>query len=199
MRRRGRAAAVESGPLVFIRHVRKDDEREVLALKRASRDLHERWEPAPPPGQSWYGPRAFKRLLDSTDTAACKRYLICRADNEEVVGLVSLSQIFRGPFDNAIMGYWVGAACVRKGYGAAGVRLALARAFGALKLHRVEANVMPTNEASIALVRRVGFREEGYSPRYLQIAGRWEDHTRWALTAEDWKAMNNSWAARRPR
>ncbi len=189
MRRGGRAAAVERGGLVFIRHVRRDDEKELLALKRASRELHEPWEPAPPPGQSWYGPRAFKRMLETTDTPASKRYLICRSDNESVVGVVTLSQIFRGPFDNAIMGYWTGAPCVRKGYGAAGVRLCLARAFGALKLHRVEANVMPTNLASLALVRRVGFREEGYSPKYLQIAGRWEDHTRWALTIDDWRAI----------
>jgi len=58
---------------------------------------------------------------------------------------------------------------------------ALEARFGALGLHRVEANIMPRNGASIALVRRAGFRQEGYSPQYLRIAGRWEDHERWAL------------------
>jgi len=65
--------------------------------------------------------------------------------------------------------------------------LALANAFGPLGLHRVEANIMPKNRASIALVRRAGFRREGYSPGYLEIAGRWAGHERWALTVEEWR------------
>lgn len=194
-----RDAALERGAIAYIRHAKRGDEKEVLAVKRASRELHEPWEPAPPPGQSWYGPRAFKRLLETTDTPTGKRYLVCRNADDAIVGTVSLTQIFRGPFENAILGYWVGAPCVRRGFGAEGVRLALRRAFGALRLHRVEANVMPSNEASLALLRRVGFREEGYSPRYLQIAGRWEDHTRWAMTQEDWEASPDGRRGRRRR
>lgn len=187
-----RDAALERGPAVYIRHVVRGDEREWLALKRASREMHEPWEPAPPPGQSWYGPNAFRRTLETTATPSQERYLVCRNSDGAIVGTVSLSQIFRGPFCNAVMGYWVGAPYVRAGYGSEGVRLALARAFGALRLHRVEANVMPTNHASLALVRRVGFREEGYSPKYLQIAGRWEDHTRWAITIDDWRGRDGA-------
>ncbi len=61
------------------------------------------------------------------------------------------------------------------------------RAFGELGLHRLEANIQPDNAASIALVRKPGFRLEGYSPRYLKIAGRWRDHERWAILAEEWR------------
>jgi ribosomal-protein-alanine N-acetyltransferase len=65
-----------------------------------------------------------------------------------------------------------------------GLRLAIARAFGRLRLHRLEANLQPGNSASRRLVRRLGFRREGYSPRYLKLGGRWRDHERWALLAD---------------
>jgi ribosomal-protein-alanine N-acetyltransferase len=65
--------------------------------------------------------------------------------------------------------------------------LALHYAFVRLKLHRLEANIQPGNQPSLALVTRLGFQREGFSPRYLKIAGRWRDHERWALLAEDWR------------
>ena len=64
--------------------------------------------------------------------------------------------------------------------------LGLRFAFEGLGLHRVEANIIPDNRPSIALVKRHGFRKEGFSERYLKIAGSWRDHDRWALTVEEW-------------
>ena len=69
----------------------------------------------------------------------------------------------------------------------AGLQLVLAHAFGELNLHRIEANIQPANQASIALVRGCGFRQEGFSPKYLRIAGEWRDHERWALLAEEFQ------------
>jgi ribosomal-protein-alanine N-acetyltransferase len=64
-----------------------------------------------------------------------------------------------------------------------GLRAVVRHAFAKLKLHRLEANIQPTNVASIALVQACGFTKEGYSPRYLKIGGRWRDHERWAILA----------------
>jgi ribosomal-protein-alanine N-acetyltransferase len=68
-----------------------------------------------------------------------------------------------------------------------GLDLALREAFSRLRLHRVEANIQPGNAASIALVSRLGFEREGFSPRYLKVRGRWRDHERWAIRAELWR------------
>jgi len=70
--------------------------------------------------------------------------------------------------------------------------LVLRFVFGTLKLHRVEANIQPTNAASLAVVKRAGFKKEGYSPRYLKIGGRWRDHERWTMTVEDWKVLRRA-------
>ncbi len=99
--------------------------------------------------------------------------------------MMNFNEIVRGLFQSAYMGYWIGEPFARQGYMGEALRAALDYAFGALGLHRVEANIQPGNEASIALVKRAGFRLEGHSPRYLKIGGGWRDHERWALTVEE--------------
>ena len=74
--------------------------------------------------------------------------------------------------------------------------LVLKYSFEKLRLHRLEANIQPSNRASIALVKRTGFVREGFSRRYLKICGRWRDHERWAIIVEDWKAKRASRATR---
>lgn len=113
------------------------------------------------------------------------------------MGAVNLSQIFRGGFQNCYMGYQIGGPFAGQGYMGEALHLALGHAFHTLGLHRVEANVQPENTASIALVKRVGFRLEGYSPRYLKIGGRWRDHARWAILREEWTPARRKAGARR--
>jgi ribosomal-protein-alanine N-acetyltransferase len=114
----------------------------------------------------------------------CVSFLVCRKEDQRIVGTITLSQIFRGGFQNAYLGYYVGSPYANRGYMTEAVQLALRYAFKKLKLHRVEANVQPGNSASIALIRRAGFMQEGFSRRYLKVCGRWRDHERWAITVE---------------
>ena len=103
------------------------------------------------------------------------------------MGVINVNEIVRGHFRSAYLGYYAFVSLAGRGYMSEGLALALRWAFGELRLHRVEANIQPANEASRALVRRLGFRREGFSRRYLKITGRWRDHERWALLAEDWR------------
>jgi ribosomal-protein-alanine N-acetyltransferase len=101
-----------------------------------------------------------------------------------MLGLFQVTNIVRGPFRSAYLGYFGFAGQTGQGLMSAALRLLLRQVFGPMKLHRLEANIQPDNLASIALVRACGFRQEGYSPRYLKIRGRWRDHERWAILAD---------------
>ena len=105
----------------------------------------------------------------------------------ELAGVINLNEIVRGLFQSAYLGCYAFLPHVGRGYMGEGLLLILHRAFGEMRLHRLEANIQPDNKASLAFFRRAGFRREGYSPRYLKIGGRWRDHERWALLAEEWR------------
>lgn len=106
-----------------------------------------------------------------------------RRDTGALVGVINLTNIVLGPFRSGYLGFYAFAGHERQGLMHEGLTLVVRHAFRKLKLHRVEANIQPANAASIALVESCGFSREGYSPRYLKIAGRWRDHERWALIA----------------
>jgi ribosomal-protein-alanine N-acetyltransferase len=147
----------------------------------SSRRLHGRW--APPPSQ-----QAFDRLLRCVDDERYEPGLVCRVEDGAIVGFININEIVRGLFLSGYLGYAAVAAYAGQGYMREGLELVLARAFTELGLHRLEANIQPDNQASIALVRGAGFVNEGYSERYLKIAGRWRDHERWAIRVEQWRA-----------
>lgn len=153
-------------------------EHEFLSAVVRSRRLHGSWVTAP-------GSAAEYRLYLKERTGPRQiKYFVCD-DLARICGVINLSEIVRGSFQSAYLGYYALAPHQGKGLMSAGLELVLARAFGELGLHRLEANIQPKNLRSKELVRRSGFRCEGLSPRYLKIAGRWRDHERWAITVED--------------
>jgi len=170
------------GDKVFLRAPTSNDCAEFIALNRASRRFH-RGLVSPPTT-----PEQFAAFLKRSDTETSICVFVCLVTDASIIGAMSLSQIFRGGFQNAYLGYYVGASYANQGYMTQALQLLLRYAFKQLKLHRLEANIQPHNVASIALVKRSGFRKEGFSPRYLKISGRWQDHERWAILAEHWQA-----------
>jgi len=178
--------ALVTGSRLFLRHPVSDDREEFITISEESREFHLPWEPIPEDGSDPIRRTSFERFVNSCNTLASQKHLMCRLSDGVIVGYVGLSQIFMGHFCSAYMGFWVGIRHTRKGYATEGVTLCLERAFTHLGLHRVEANVIPRNAASLATVRKCGLKKEGYSPRYLKIAGEWYDHERWAITIEEW-------------
>ena len=157
------------------------DESRFLEAARRSRTFLHQW--APPPCTSTAYRAYIQRLGKPTHEG---RFVVLRGSGE-LAGVINVSEIVRGAFQSAYLGYYAFVPHAGRGHMTEGLALALRWAFGPLHLHRVEANIQPDNEASRALVHRLGFRREGFSPRYLKIAGRWRDHERWALVAEDWR------------
>lgn len=113
--------------------------------------------------------------------------LICLKQTGAIIGALNFNGISPEPFLSTTMGYWIAKTHARQGLMTEAIGLAMNVAFTRLKLHRVEANIVPHNQASLALIQRCGFRFEGLALRFLQINGRWSDHERWAMTIEDWQ------------
>jgi [ribosomal protein S5]-alanine N-acetyltransferase len=168
-------------PRVRLAEPRPEDRSEFLDLVSASVDLHRPWTYPPADAAS------FRRLLERNRSDDFFALLARRLEDDAIVGLFEFSEVVRGAFQNAYLGYWVGAPYAHQGYMREGMQLALRFAFGDLRLHRVEANIQPTNKPSLALARASGFRREGFSPRYLKIGGRWRDHERWAILSDEAK------------
>ena len=106
---------------------------------------------------------------------------------DELIGHLGLFGILRGGFQEARIGYMLAERHSGQGYATEAVNLAVAYAFGELDLHRLETGVQLDNPASARVLSKAGFREEGMSLRWVQIAEAWEDCLRFALTKEEWE------------
>ena len=157
-----------------------------LAAVRRSGRLHAPWV-SPPASTTTYA--AYLRRLGRPTHAG---YLVVLRDSGDLVGVVNVSEIVGGAFRSGYLGYYAFAPHAQRGLMSEGLALVIADVFRRLRLHRLEANIQPANRRSIRLVRRLGFRREGYSPRYLKVGGRWRDHERWAILARPFSAQRPS-------
>ncbi len=102
-------------------------------------------------------------------------------------GEINISSIQRGPFQNAYVGYWIDEEQAGHGYVPEACVLVFRFAFEELGLHRLQISIIPRNLPSRRVAEKLWLRGEGVALRYLEIDGRWEDHMRYAITAEEWR------------
>lgn len=171
-----RLGRLQRGDHVSIRRLEAGDEATFIRAVRASRKLHRPWS---------YLPETPDGFRDMLLRPLGESYLICRNDDDALAGSASLGHVVFGNLRSAYLGYSAFVPHQGRGHMFEGLGLVLRHAFGTLGLHRVEANVQPDNARSIALVEGLGFRREGYSPRYLKIGNRWRGHVRFAILADE--------------
>lgn len=174
---------------ILLRPLTRHDRREWEGLRRANVDYVSRWEPTSPDGQV---PRvSFPGYLRGLNREARSGLLRPWAIEVEghLAGQIHLFGIIRGSLQSAAAGYWVGESFAGRGVATRALASVVSYALGPFGLHRVEINVRPENEASLRVVRHLGFRDEGLRERYLHIEGEWRDHRTFALTREDTGGM----------
>lgn len=162
---------------VSLRHLAGRDQDEFLGLVRASTQLHHPWMTLPST------PEQFEAYLARYAEPGEESVLVCVRGSGAIAGVVNINSIIRGRFQSGSIAYAAFVPTAGQGYLTEGLTLVVRYAFEQLRLHRLEAQIQPGNHASLRLIRRVGFRHEGYSPELLYIDGAWRDHERWAITS----------------
>ncbi len=171
------------GP-VSIRLVRAKDARVLQRELLVNRSWLVQWEATLPEGSVGIDMRAsIRRLLQQFRDGAGVPFVM--EYQGEVVGQLNVWGISRGSLSSATIGYWVSERFAGKGITPTAVALATDLCFATLRLHRVEICIRPENGPSLRVVEKLGFRYEGFRPRYIHINGDWRDHYAFALTRED--------------
>ena len=179
------------GARVLLRALRADDWDAWREVRIRCREWLERWEPLPDAGSA---DPVLDRDAFRARCGAWERQRHFDAaygfgmflTNGRFAGEVSLGSVQRGPFQMGYIGYWIDEKFSGNGYVPEGVVILIRFAFESLRLHRLEAAIVPRNAPSRRVAEKLGLRDEGTAERFLQIQGRYEDHIRYAITREEW-------------
>jgi [ribosomal protein S5]-alanine N-acetyltransferase len=167
---------------LLLRPPHMDDFKSWVDLRKANRKFLEPWEP------SWsedefirsnfrYRLHAYNKISEDDRGQAL---FIFALDSKKLLGAINISNVRRGVAQMATLGYWIGEEFTRQGAMNEALNVLLPFMFKEMNLHRIEAACLPTNIASIALLKKSGFEQEGYAKNYLKIAGAWQDHVLFA-------------------
>jgi [ribosomal protein S5]-alanine N-acetyltransferase len=179
------------GRRVTLRPLTPSDFTEFQEVRRRCADWLLKWEPRRPPGAP--------DVIGNRSAFAAR----CRARERErqlgtgygfgifvdgrFGGEINLNGVQRGPFQSAYVGYWIDEKHAGQSYVPESLVTLARHSFDELGLHRLQVAIIPRNTSSRRVVDKLGLREEGIAIRYLEINGVWEDHCRYAITAEEWR------------
>lgn len=156
-----------------------EDRDEFLEQVEKSRDIHFPW--VTPPAN----PKQFNEYIDKIHRENQHGFCLKLNTTHKIIGVINISEVVQGCFQSGYLGFYIFYDYQGQGLMSEGLHKALKHAFSKLNLHRLEANIQPDNKPSISLVKRAGFKHEGFSKHYLFINNAWRDHERFALTKED--------------
>lgn len=178
------------GRRVMLRPLAANDFRAWSEVRQRNAEWLTVWEPSRPAFQpdpvtdrSAFTTRCQQRDRDRTAGSAYQFGLFV---DQQVVGEVNLNNVIRGALQSGTIGYWIDQRQAGNAYVAEAVVVVMQFAFEQLMLHRLEICIVPRNQRSRRIMEKLAIRDEGTAERYLEINGAWEDHVRYAITAEEW-------------
>lgn len=176
-------------PGLVLSTLRKNDIQKLLGFYERNIKFLEPWIPEYESGYYTYDYQIRKLEFEKKLREAGSEYrfnIFKKDDPERIIGNIAVSNIIRGIFQSAFIGYSVDEKENGKGIATEAIKGIIEFSFCDLMLHRLEANVIPSNKASIRVLEKLNFTEEGYSKNYLKINGKWQDHLRFALINENY-------------
>jgi len=168
---------------LVLRTLATDDVVQLLEFYRRNEGHFSQWDPVREEG--FYTETAMREMIASEmegyDSKRSVKLYLLPEHEERIIGFVGASNIVYGAFLSCFLGYKIDKDEQGKGYMLEALGDFIGFLFGEYRLHRIEANILPGNERSIRLVKKLGFMKEGSSPKYLRINGKWEDHDHYVL------------------
>ena len=168
---------------LYLRILKPNYAREVLEYYKRNHNFLNEWEPKRP--KDFYTLSYHKRQLsyeyNMFKNRRSVRFWIFKKEDNKLIGNICLSNIIMGNFKSCFMGYKLDKDEINKGYMTEAIKEAVQIMFDDFGLHRIEVNVVPRNERSLKVMKKLKFEQEGYSRRYLEINGKWEDHVHFAV------------------
>jgi ribosomal-protein-alanine N-acetyltransferase len=178
------------GRRIVLRPLQAHDFVQWQDVRRRNVDWLTKWEPARIPGQpdvvedrDAFGVRCSAR---QRERQLATGYGFGIFVDGQFAGEINVSSVQRGPFQSAYIGYWIDERHAGRSYVPEALVVVARYCFEELKLHRLQIAIIPRNKASRRVVEKLQIRDEGTALHYLEINGVWEDHVRYAITAEDW-------------
>jgi ribosomal-protein-alanine N-acetyltransferase len=172
---------------IYLQILEESDSEEQLHLNIKNRDYFKHYLFTV--DDSYYTIEKQREMLNETKKLLeqGQKYLfgVFLKESNKLIGNVIITDVIRGSLQSCNLGYYLDQTYNGKGYGTEAVRLGLEYVFSDLKLHRIEAKVMPKNKGSIRILEKLGFQQEGLCRKNAFINGKWEDHFLYSLLAEE--------------